>query len=128
MKGLNYFIDTRPKIVGSYKPSEHWSEYTHFAVMDKNSGEMAASCGYFQSLSHSEEWGVEHYKQAAQSIEQAQLYAAAPRMFEMLARIAAGKSLDPFKVQRLLDEITDISESAKRLLGEDSMIVIEHKK
>lgn len=115
--------------VGSYKPSESWSKYTHFAVMREDNQGMVASVGYFQNLTEDEEWGFEDYRDAAACIEQAQLYAHASEMFGLLSSIANdGECTNETKkvIEDLLNTITDISEPVKRLLGDDAMKIINH--
>ena len=140
MYKLNHFTDNEPKEVRSYFPSCEWSGYTHFSVADTNTGEVSASCGYFQKIDtpllgcgysqnfEHKAWEVEDYKHAAACIEQAQLYANAPQMFDILARLIAYNEVQTSEVKEVLSKITDISEAATRLLGEGAMIVIQTAK
>lgn len=124
-------------IVGSYKPSENWSKYTHYAVMDANTTEMVASVGYFLPLGPKEEavtFEPEDYIDAAESIEVAQLYANAPDMYKLLERfIANGPLLEGAEdhlgglieeARFTLAKISDIREAADRLLGENGFRAI----
>ena len=45
-----YKQEENEAIVGSYKPSDDWIKYTHFAVMDKDTDALLGTCGYFQNL------------------------------------------------------------------------------
>lgn len=125
---LQHFKQENKAVVGSYTPSESWSNYTQFAVMDEKTCGLLAAVGYFQRIHVAETWGVEHYKHAAECIEQAQLYANAPRLFEIVKNLLA----NPFnqatiqEARKVLHDITDISEPVTRLLGEDAMCVILH--
>lgn len=123
---LQHFKQENKAVVGSYVPSESWPYYTQFAVMDEKTNGLLAAVGYFQRINEPEEWSIESYKHAAECIEQAQLYANAPRMFRAIQNLL----INPFRpdfiaeAQNILDDITDISEPVTRLLGEDAMRVI----
>jgi hypothetical protein len=123
---LQFFKEQKNAMVGSYMPSENWNKFTHFAVMDEK-GEMLASCGYFQSIERNEPFEPSDYLAAASSIEQAQLYANAIEMFNLLDDVATNclPENTARRVKALLKRITDISEPAKRLLGGNAMKIIE---
>ncbi len=124
---LKHFIEDSPAVIGSYKPSENWDKYTHFAVMERETGSMIASVGYFQSLETIDEWTFENYKHAATCIEQGQLYANAPRLFQCLEALLSAPldSLAQERARAVLREILDIEEPLKRLIGEDAPSIVE---
>ena len=123
---LKYFNPKEKQMVGSYKPTPAWSQYTHFAVMEEKSCGLQASVGFFQRLNKREEWSFEDYDQAAASIEQGQLYAHAVEMFELIDRMKDHVHPDiQEQANNLLHTITDISETATRLLGDNAMLVID---
>lgn len=132
MNKLKYFKPEGPAIVGSYLPSNKWSDYTHFAVMNEQTSGLLASTGFFESLSDDKTWNFDDYLNAAASIEQAQLYAKAPQLFEFVAKMAGNMypEKDDWKQQAfdLLNSISDITEPARRLLGPDAMAVIKEAK
>lgn len=111
-------------------PSPDWSKFTHFAVMNENDCGMIASVGFFQRIGNPATWGFEDYLEAAKSIEQAQLYGNAHRLFNLLSRFIGTNSSLVLEAEAvdLLTEITDISEVADRLLGKDAMRIIEEAK
>ena len=127
---MKFYNQQNRAIVGSYKPSDEWSKWTHFAVMDEETGGLITSCGYFQNLEEPTIWGFNDYKHAVECIEQAQLYANAVKMFNVLSRCAVTAMLQGTQIQEdaknLIEEIEDISEAAKRLLGDDSMKIIDY--
>lgn len=126
---MNYYNQGEKATVGSYNPSENWSNHTHFAVMGERSQELIASVGYFQNIETQKEWCFEDYLHAAECIEQAQLYANAPRLLE-LAKLACDPRDNAARIDlaNLINKILDISEPATRLLGEHAMQIIRKAK
>ena len=123
---LQYFNQPDKAIVGSYFPSENWAKFTQFAVMDEKTLGLLATVGFFQDLTNTRAWGPDDYRYAAECIEQGQLYANAPRLFECVQDLIANPT-DPAciaKAHLVLQDITDISEAANRLLGEKAMYVL----
>jgi hypothetical protein len=138
---LNHYKQDGKLTIGSYFPSENWSAYTHFGVMDKENQSLIASVGYFTKITPNMEPVVfeeEDYLEAATQIEQGQLYAAAPVMFELLEDIFNEMSQDHYddpetreELQARLDlisdtlaSVTDIREPVTRLLGPQAMKII----
>lgn len=129
---LKHFEQKGKTIVGDYMPSPDWSKFTHFAVMNESDCGLIASVGFFNRIGTPETWDFNSYLEAAKSIEQAQLYGNAHRLFDLLDRFighSAELSMDVdalhVEAYELLSEITDISEAATRLLGADAMKIIE---
>lgn len=127
---MNFYNQDYPAVVGSYTPSENWNKWTQFAVMDANTNGLIACCGYFQNIEEPIEWGFDEYKHAAECIEQAQLYANAPQLFDIVSKLAKSEEYQGTQIQedaaKLINAIKDISEPAKRLLGDKAMKVIDH--
>lgn len=128
---LKYYNETDKSVVGNYDPSDDWSDYLHYAVMNDKTLGMLASVGYYLHRSKPEKFDFEEYDNAARCIGQAQLYAHAVPMFEMLAEAEQHLTTCPDikdRIRELLGKINDISEPATRLLGKDAMKVINRKK
>lgn len=127
---LNHFKTIEPLTVGSYTPSDDWSKYTQYAVMEESDCGLVACCGYFQPIHKTSVWSVIDYQEAAECIEQAQLYANASKLFYLVNRMIANcTSKDLIKeANETLRSITDISEPVTRLLGENAISIIEETK
>ena len=119
MKTLNHF-KVKNNEVGVYFPSQNWSKFSQFAVMDGESQELIATVGYFHDMSSTQEEpekeDVLHFKEC---LEQANLYAKAPLMFELLSKIILDPDNDELleEADKLLSKITDISEPFNRIVG-----------
>lgn len=125
---MKFFKDQNDHTVGCYIPSDDWSKNVHFTVMGDSTNELVASVGYFHGVNEKViEFGLEDYLHAATCIEQAQLYANAPQLFSILTELVKTPNDQPllFEAKELLARIVDISEPVKRLLGQDSMKVIQ---
>lgn len=123
---LQHYKPKGDLVVGNYLPTEDWGKHIHFAVMDKANNNLYASTGYLGKVNGEVIYKLEDYKNAACCIEQAQLYANAHKLFEILEEYVdcIPDIIKHTEARRILRQITDISETANRLLGEDAMTII----
>lgn len=116
-----FFKPTETQTVGLYTPSENFNQYVHFSVMNEDSEELQATCGYFCKVSDAVITpDIEDYKHYFECIEQAKIYANAPRMINFLLEMAE----DNGNVAEFLESILNIEEPVRRLLGEGAVEVL----
>lgn len=108
---MNHFKVQNKHVIGTYKPSENWSRYIHVVVMDEKTNELLASVGYYDQNDK---------EVVLASIEQANLYANAPAMLDLLEKLSKKTFVDDRttdEILALINNVKDIREPAKRLLN-----------
>ena len=118
---MMFFKPQESHTVGLYTPSKDFSQYIHFAVMGEDSETLQGTCGYFAKVTETEiKPDIEDYKHWFECIEQAKIYANAPKMLEFLLEMAENNG----NVAEFLESILNIEEPVRRLLGEGAIEVL----
>jgi predicted oxidoreductase len=124
---MKYFNPTEEMSVGVSAPIKDWEHFNHTVVKGNSSNQIIATCGIFDKNKSMKSWTDADFLEAAECLEQGQLYANSLKMFNMiktLIKVSKHQGISQ-QAQALLDNITDISDASRAILGDGALERIE---
>jgi len=126
---MDFYKNKKNLAVGVYIPQAGFIANSWISVMNADTRELECVVGQLDSLIQGREKDDDFYRNVAENIEQANLYAKAPQLLEVLEfilrteRDISNKTF--MQANSLIKEIKNIQEPAKRILGAHGYQVIQ---